>query len=259
MKKLKSVLALVMATAMILALAACGGGTAQTETKKKLVMGTSADYPPYEFHKLVDGKDTIMGFDIDLAKEIAKDKGMELEIKDMSFDSLITEMNLGKVDFVIAGMSPDPERDADFSETYYLAKQVCVVRKADAANYPDVASLSGKTVGAQMGSIQEGLVKKTFTKSNPLSLQKIPDLVLNLKSSKVDGIVMEGPVAEGYVAKNTDLAIAFEVPYDQQGSCVAVKKGNKELLDSINKTIKRVQDDGSMDKFIAQANEDAEY
>lgn len=264
MKKLKSVLALTIVSSLVLALSACGktensGNTDKPAETKKLVMGTSADYAPYEFHKLVDGKDTIMGFDIDLAKEIAKDMGRELEIKDMSFDSLLVEMNMGKIDLVIAGMSPDPKRDADFSDTYYIAEQVCVVRKEDADKYKDIASLEGKSVGAQMGSIQEGLVKDNFTKSTPLSLQKIPDLVQNLKAKKADAVVMERPVAEGYIANNADLVAAFNVPYEQQGSCVAVKKGNKELLDEINKTIKRVKEDGTMDKFIAKANEDAEY
>lgn len=259
MKKLKSIIALSVVSAMIFALTACGGASKPAETKK-LVMGTSADYAPYEFHKLVDGEDTIMGFDIDLAKEIAKDLDMELEIKDMSFDSLLVEMNMGKVDFVIAGMTPDPERDADFSDIYYLAEQVCIVRKEDADKYKDVASLEGKTVGAQMGSIQEGIVKDDFTKSSPLSLQKIPDLVQNLKAKKAEAVVMERPVADGYIANNEDLALAFVVPYDAEGgSSVAVKKGNTELLESINKTIKRVKEDGSMDKFIAKANEEAVY
>ena len=81
-----------------------------TKSKGKLVVGTSADYPPYEFHKQVDGKDQIVGFDIDIAKEVAKDLGVELEVDDMSFDGLLVALQAGKVDMVFAGMTPTDER-----------------------------------------------------------------------------------------------------------------------------------------------------
>ena len=135
MKKsiLKKVIAVGIMGVMALGLAGCGSSTKDTsnnsedskvttdakdggisleEVKKKgkLVVGTSADYPPYEFHKEIDGKDTIVGFDIDIAKEIAKDMGVEVEIKDMDFDGLLVASQAGKVDLVIAGMNPTPER-----------------------------------------------------------------------------------------------------------------------------------------------------
>ena len=106
----------------------------------KIILGTSADYPPYEFHALVDGKDTIVGFDIELAKEIAKDLGVELEIKDMSFDGLLAALVSGNVDMVISGMTPTEERrqNVDFSEIYYQAVHGAVIRVADEAKYGKV-------------------------------------------------------------------------------------------------------------------------
>lgn len=89
---------------------AASGNATNGGATKKLTMGTSADFPPYEFHKVVDGKDTIVGFDIDIAKEIAADMGAELVIKDLPFDSLLNELSSGRVDIVISGLSPTEER-----------------------------------------------------------------------------------------------------------------------------------------------------
>lgn len=254
MRKFKGLICLVMATIMICTFAACGS-TPKEDEVKTLVLGTSADYAPYEFHKMVDGTDTIVGFDIELAKEIAKDAGYNLEIKDIGFDSLLIEMNQGKVDFVISGMTPTDERkeEADFSDIYYTAEQCVIIRKADESKYTDIASLSGLSVGAQTGSIQEGMVQNEMPESTLVSLQKIPDIVTTLKAGKVEAIVMEKPVAEGYINENDDLFIAFSMKDDVGGSAVAVKKGNTALLDIINKTIERVTTDGTFDQFVIDA------
>ena len=162
----------------ILSLTACGNGGGattggETETggkevvskieqiKKsgKLILGTSADYPPYEFHKEIDGKDTIVGFDIEIAKEIAKDLGVELEIKDMDFDGLLLALNADKVDMVMAGMTPDPERIkvVDFSKIYYEAVHGVVINVANKDTFKTVEDLAGKKVGAQKGAVQEDI------------------------------------------------------------------------------------------------------
>ncbi len=98
-----------------------------------MVVGTSAEFPPFEFHKVVDGKDSIKGFDIMLAEEFAKELGVKVEIKDMSFDGLIGALNADQVDIVLAGMSPTPEREksVDFSELYYLSRNAVIVKDAD--------------------------------------------------------------------------------------------------------------------------------
>ena len=134
----KGLLKLVLGTMSILALAACGNtsdtadssatdsaaSTATTDKlqeikdKGKLVMGTSADYPPYEWHLIKDGKDEIIGFDIDIAQAIADELGVELEVKDMAFDGLIPALSTGKIDMIIAGMNATEERkqSVDFTD-----------------------------------------------------------------------------------------------------------------------------------------------
>ena len=224
----------------------------------KIIVGTSADYAPYEFHTLIDGKDTIVGFDIEIAKEIAKDLGVDLEIQDMSFDGLLQALNSDKVDFVIAGMTPNEERkkSVDFTDIYYTAQQGVMVRAEDKDKYKAIEDLKGKKVGAQSATIQEDIVKEQMSDSQLVSLAKIPDLVMELLNKKVEAIVVELPVAKGYVNNNDKLAISdIEVMDDTGGSAIAVKKGNQELVDLMNKTLKRLQEDGSIDRFVAEANE----
>jgi polar amino acid transport system substrate-binding protein len=148
---LKRILCLSLVAVITVSLSACGGGATMKRIEKsgKVVIGTSADYAPYEYHTMVDGKDTIVGFDIQIANEIAKDLGVKLEIVDMGFDGLLQALNTDKVDFVIAGMTPDTERKkaVDFSKIYYTAQQGVMVRADDKDKYKTIADLKGKKVG----------------------------------------------------------------------------------------------------------------
>lgn len=255
MKKMLAVLV----TALIIA--ACGAPAdtlGRVKAAGKLVVGTSADYAPYEFHTLVDGKDTIVGFDIDIAAEVAKDLGVALDVQDIGFDGLLQSLNTDKVDIVISGMTPTEERkkSVDFSDIYYVAKQAVLIRTADAAKYTNAESLKGVGVGAQLSSIQEGLVKEKLAESTLVALGRIPDLVLELKNSKIEALVVELPVANGYVQANPDLMVApIALDEDEGGSAIAIKQGNKALVDAINATLARLKADGSIDRFVAKANE----
>ncbi len=222
----------------------------------KIVLGTSADYPPYEFHKEIDGKDTIVGFDIEIAKEIAKDLGVELEIKDMDFDGLLLALNAEKVDFVIAGMTPKPERDVEFSKIYYKALQGILIHADNKDVYKTVDDLTGKRIGAQKGAIQEDLAKEEIKDLKLKALAKIPDLVLEVKHKKIDALVIEMPVAEAYAANNDDLFLmSVELIDEEGGSAVAAKRGEKGLIDFANKTLDRLEEDGSIEKFVIEAVE----
>jgi ABC-type amino acid transport substrate-binding protein len=231
---------------------------AKIKASGKIRMATSADYAPYEFHKLINGKDTIIGFDVEIAKEIAKDIGVKLEIQDVSFDGLLPFLNQGKADFVIAGMTPDDKRKkaVDFSKIYYYAKQAVMVRKEDAGKYKTIASLANKTVGAQSTTVQEDIVKEQMTKSRYVALSKIPDLIMQLQNKKLDAIVVELPVANGYALNNKDILVSnIKVKEDTGGSAVAVKKGSSNLVKQINKTLDKLIKNGTIDKFVKEANE----
>ncbi len=256
----KRILATLLAATLLFSLAGCGGKAdtfAKVKKAGKIVVGTSADYAPYEFHKMIDGKDTIVGFDIEIAREIAKDLGVTLEIQDMGFDGLLASLNAGKIDFVISGMTPtdDRKKAVDFTTTYYVAQQAVLVRAEDKDTYKTAADLKEHSVGAQLTSIQEGIVKEQLADAKLVSLGKIPDMVLELKNKKVDAIVVELPVAKGYVANNPDLVISdITVTDETGGAAIAVTKDNAALVEAMNKSLDRMMKDGTIDRFVADAN-----
>ncbi|CQR56198.1 transporter substrate-binding domain-containing protein [Paenibacillus riograndensis] len=234
--------------------------TNSTTATKTLTLGTSADFPPYEFHKVVDGKDTIVGFDIEIAKEIAADMGAKLEIKDLSFDSLLNELSSGRVDMVISGLSPTPERAkaVGLSDIYYKAEQAVVVREADKDKFATMDSLKGIKLGVQTGSIQEDIAKG-IEGAQLTSLGKISEIVLQLQSNRVDASIMEGPVAKSFVKNVKGLAITDAKPeVEDDGYVIGVKKGNDELLGQVNKTLARLNSEGKIDEYVAAASELAE-
>lgn len=257
----------------VVTLTSCAGATKDTLTRVrkdgKLIIGTSADYPPYEFHAVdASGNDIIVGFDIAIAKEIAKDLGVELVIKDMSFDGLLAALAAGTIDIVISGMTPTEERkqSVDFSDTYYYAIHGIMVRAADVAKFDTVESFKDAQLSAQKGTIQVGIAKSQILGVAEEDMDKphsqikevgtIKNLVLDLKNSKVDAIVAELPVAQAYVSNNPDLALAKPTFSDDDGgSAIAVRKGNEAFVAEINKTLKRLMDNELIEKFVAEANE----
>ncbi|MGL5086057.1 MAG: transporter substrate-binding domain-containing protein [Clostridium sp.] len=261
---LKKVCAVALVGIMTMGLAGCG--TKKAEEKKdmldvikengKVVVGLSADYAPYEFNIMVDGKKEVVGFDIDLAKEIAKDLGVELEIKEMEFDALITALPAEKIDLIISGMNPDEKRKKaiDFSDIYYVSQHGILVRAADKDKYKSVDDLAGKAVGAQLGSTQEGIVKEKITNPDTHLLANVNDLILELKAGKIEALITEVPVAQMAIKANPELALAEQKFEDESGgNAVGIKKDSPKLVEAINKTIKRLIEDGSMDKFIKDA------
>jgi polar amino acid transport system substrate-binding protein len=256
----KKLVAAILTISMVVTLSACGKKSTDTLVSKgTLTIGTSADYPPYEFHKEINGKDTIVGFDIMIAEEIAKDLGVKVEIKDMKFDGLLAALKTNSIDLVIAGMNPTAERakEVNFSKVYYTAVQAVIVRTEDKDKLKSFADLSGKKVGVQKATTQEKIAQEQIKGAEIKSLGKITDLVLALKSKNVDALVVEFPVAEAYADKNSDIVVSsmkFSEETSQKGSALAIAKGNEELLNSVNKTLDRLMKDDKISKFVADAN-----
>lgn len=229
------------------------------QDKGKVVVGMSADYAPYEFHYIDEnGKDVIGGFDVDIANEIASKLGVELVIQEMDFDALVTALPAGKVDLVISGMNPTEERAkvVDFSEVYYNSQHGILVRAEDVDKYKTFADLEGAKVGAQLGSTQEQIAKNEIPNADLQLLANVNNLILELKSGKVDAIIMEKPVAQMAVKSNPELAVG-EPTYEEEsgGNAVGVAKGNEELLAKVNEVIKELNETGKMDEYIVKANE----
>ena len=273
MKKglIKKVVASALLGIMTMGLVGCGSSNNTIATgnkndlletiqdKGKVVVGMSADYAPYEFHYIDEnGKDVIGGFDVDIANEIASKLGVELVIQEMDFDALVTALPAGKVDLVISGMNPTEERAkvVDFSEVYYNSQHGILVRAEDVDKYKTFADLEGAKVGAQLGSTQEQIAKNEIPNADLQLLANVNNLILELKSGKVDAIIMEKPVAQMAVKSNPELAVG-EPTYEEEsgGNAVGIAKNNPELLAKVNEVIKELNETGKMDEYILKANE----
>lgn len=278
----KNVLAMGLALTMALGLTACGGtsngsassgaasgsasqndASASAPAVDKLVLGTSADYPPFEFHILDNGEDKIVGIDVALGQQIAEDMGAEFEVTHMEFDNLFQLLNQGMCDVVIAALEEKPERleNADCSDGYYSDLPPVIITKAgNETQYASLEDFAGKLVGAQMSTTKADIVTNEMTGAEPLLMSSVVDLVNNLVYDKCDALVLDGAVAEKYLAANSDLAkVDIDMGEAAEPYRVWVAKGDpKGLLPAINETIAKVTEGGSdslMTQYIETANE----
>ncbi|HDF7698900.1 TPA: ABC transporter substrate-binding protein/permease [Staphylococcus aureus] len=222
----------------------------------ELRVGLSADYAPMEFEHTVNGKTEYAGVDIDLAKKIAKDNNLKLKIVNMSFDSLLGALKTGKIDIIISGMTSTPEgkKQVDFSDSYMMTKNIMLVKKDKVNEYKDIKDFNNKKVGAQKGTEQEKIAQTEIENASITSLSRLPDVILALKSGKVEGAVVEKPVAEAYLKQNPKLGISnVKFNEEEKDTVIAVPKDSPKLLSQINKTIKEVKDKGLIDKYMTNA------
>lgn len=263
---MKKMIAMLLALVMALSLAACGekandGNTDNDNdtTKTELVLGTSADYAPFEFMYPDDSGEMVYGgIDVSVAKYIADEMGLTLQVENMGFDYLLTSLDKGDFDIVLAAMEATPDRleNADFSDPYYTDVPPAILVKADKADqYKTLADFNGKSVGAQTATTKLDMVNE-MEGVTPVALQSVLDLVNELVYDKVDAILVDGGVAKEYAASNPDLVIADAsaelgeaTPY-----CVAVAKGDpKGLLPAINAAIAKMNEANMLETFIADA------
>lgn len=278
--KMKKLFALLLTLAMVLSLAACGSKEEPAKTEEpapaeepaeaaittvtpgKLTVATSPDFAPYEFYAIDEsGNANLAGFDMALAQYIADYLGLELEVIPMDFDGVLAEVTAGNVDLGMAGLSPDPERmeAMAFSDIYYMGGQSLVVHKDNKDKWASIEEMNDAsvTIGAQLASIQYDLAVENTPDADIVQLAKVTDVVSELLGGKLDAGYIETVVAESYAKNYPDLYIAFDVPYEVEGSAIGVVKGNEGLLAGVNKAIAAALADGSMDDFVAQANEQA--
>lgn len=257
---MKKITALVLAL-LLLAVSACAMADHLDEIKKKgkLVVGSEVGFAPFEFYMTDEnGKEYEAGFEMDLARQIAADLGVELEVADQQFNGLITALQVGEVDLVISGMTATEERRnaVDFSTTYYVGEQPFVVREADVEKYKTYDDIKGKMVGAQLGTIQQTILETQFPECESLLLPKVPTLLMELLNGNIEGVICSRIVATSYMNIYDGLAFA-EIPVDsnKNGVGVAVAKGddNATLLAAVNETVERVVADGTYDAWVDEA------
>ena len=221
----------------------------------KLVVGTAPGYPPFEFTVNKSGKSQVVGADIDLAKKIADEIGVELEIKAMDFDALIMALQSSKVDMVITSMTPTEERkkSVDFSDVYFEGTNSIIVNSNFSKDISKEDDLKNIVLGVQRGSVQEIYAKEVLKAPKIKSLTAIPDLIADMKNGNIDGIIASTVVAkinanqyEGIKLIDVNLSQA-----NKEEAAIAIKKGdNKSLLEIVNKTIKSLKDSGQYEEIL---------
>lgn len=244
--------------ALVLLLGGCGSGndTGSTDSgKEKLVVGMECNYAPFnwtdtesnEWNVPVEAGGYCDGYDVQIAKNIANALDRELEIVKMDWDSLEPSLNSGSIDAIIAGMTDTEERrkNADFTTPYYQSKMALIVLKdGKYANATSLADFSGATVQGQLNTMYDTVIDQIPNVNHAQPLETYPYMIAALKSGTVDALTAETPVALGAIAAHPELAMiefdddkGFQIDLSDTAVSIAVKKGNSELLESIQKAL----------------------
>ena len=231
---------------MIMLVAGCG-----KKDDSKLIMVTEAGFAPYEYYS--NGE--IVGVDVDIAKEIAASMGKELVIKDIAFDSIINEVKTGKADFGAAGISYNEERakSVDFTINYSTSKQVVIVKNN--SGITNVGDINGKKIAVQLGSIADTYVSSTYIDASVVRQKKYLAAIEDLNTGKVDCVVMDLLPAEQILKTNSGLKILDGALVEDSYGMI-VKKGNKELLNNINRVLEKLKNEGKIDEYIIKHTEE---
>lgn len=244
-------------------LTACGSNdkkdTSVSDIKDKgtMVVALNPEFAPFEFKTLVDGKDTIVGADVKIAEAIGEELGVKVKFSSMSFNNVLASLQSGKADIAISGISATPERKKayNFSEPYYESENVVLIKKTDLDKYTKTTSLDGLSVGTQKGTIQETVASEQLKGVKVVALTQNGEMINELKNGQIQAVVLEKPIAEGYVANNDDLTISNITLKndDADAYAVALPKDDDKLTKKVNKVINDLKDSGKIDQFVQDA------
>jgi len=241
----------IFSIALILIVGLSLGGCVEEENK--IIVGTSADFPPFEY---VNEEGAYVGFDVEMITKILEDAGYTVEVKDISFDSLIPSLENGKIDVVAAAMTITEEREEqiDFSNPYYEADQSVLTKIGSDLELDTYQDLQNYTVGSQTGStgaawVEENLVDDGNMSEDDFKRYETYTLaVLDLVNENIDAVVLDKPVAESHV-KNQNVEIAMTI-ITEESYGLGVKQGNTELLEKINSGLATLMDSDYWDTLI---------
>ncbi|MDD4780522.1 MAG: transporter substrate-binding domain-containing protein [Tissierellia bacterium] len=264
---MKKILSVFLMFLMILTLmTGCGNNNTtdnsnkDTENNEKIKMVTNAEFPPFEYFE----GENIVGVDVEIAKEIAKDLGKELEVEHIDFSSVVPSVQTGKADFAAAGITITPERleEVDFSIPYVESIQHVIYIKGQEINSLD--ELKGKKIGVQLGttgdiSIADNINLEDgglYNSGAEVVQYKSPlEAAQDLIAGRIDVVVIDKLPAEEIVKNNGDKIESKILGDISESYGIAVKKGDKELLESINKTLERLISEGKIEEYIANHSE----
>ena len=253
MKHGKKILALLVCVAMTAVLAVgCGSSKSALDTIKEkgtLVWGTNAAFPPFESK---DGDGNVVGVDAEIAKAIADELGVKLVVEDMEFDSLPAALKSGKIDIIGAGYTENDERlqEMDFSSKYFTAKQIVVVKKGNKA-ITDKDSLAGKKIGVQTGTTGDTQCASKIEGAEVSRYDSMQMACEDVKNGKLDCVIGDN-LTIGFILNKMDgeLEIVEGVSYEDEEYGFAVKKGDTELNEVVNKVIDKLKSEGQIDQWV---------
>lgn len=268
MKRILSLLVILLA---VICLTGCGGGS--SSNTKKFVVGMECGYAPFNWTETVKTDTNVPisnlgngayaeGYDVQVAKIIAEELGLELEIKALAWDALIQNLNTGAIDMIIAGMSPTAERleTIDFTASYYESTHVLLVKKdSQYASAATLAEFAGAKVIGQTGTIYADLVPQVVAAGAVAgnNLSTVPLIVQAILNDTVDATIVEEPVAKGICSQHSNLTYVvltdgFEVAEEDKIVSIGVRK-NYELTSQINDVLKNVLTESVRVQLMEQA------
>lgn len=241
---MKKFFAAVAAGAMVMSL----GMTAMAEEDNVLVMATNAEFPPYEYRE----GDEIVGIDAEVAALIADKLGMELQIEDMAFDSVLAAVQSGKADIAMAGITVDPDREmiVSFTDTYAKATQMVIVKED--SEIASVDDLEGKSIGVQLGTTGD-LYAEDVKDATVERYSKGFEAVQAMIQGKIDAVIIDGEPAKVFVEQNEGIKLLDEA-FTEEEYAIAIAKDNEELLEKVNAALNELKEEGAfqevVDKYI---------
>ena len=220
-----------------------------------LIVGTSADNPPKEYIRMNNGKEEIVGFDIDIAQKIAEALGVKLEITNMKFDGLIPSIQAGEFDMALAGFNPTTERKkvVSFSNSYHNLPFVILTTKDKQDIFRSIDSLTGKEVAAQKGSTQEKILNEYLGNARPVSLGKLPEVIAEINAGTVDAGLVSYLAARNYLDIYPNLVIAdieIQVPQEKTAQAIAFPKDSNALITEVNRIIADMEQKGMVASLL---------
>ncbi len=246
---MKKLLVLMSAVLMMVSLTGCGGDTTTggngDTAKETLIMATNAEFPPYEYYE----NGAITGIDADIAAAIADKLGMELQIQDMAFDSILVAVQSGQADMGMAGMTVTEERlvNADFTVPYTESYQVVIVAEDSAITSID--DLAGKTIGVQTNTTGDIYATDDYGDEFVKRYNKGAEAVVALTQGMIDAVIIDREPAKVFVANNEGLTI-LETEYAVEEYAIAFAKDNTELYEQVNTALQELIDEGTVQQII---------
>ncbi|MCC8180358.1 MAG: basic amino acid ABC transporter substrate-binding protein [Planctomycetes bacterium] len=228
--------------------AACFLAVSAMAFSGEVIVGTNAEFMPFEY---TDDDNNIIGYDIDIINAVGKAAGFEVVMSNLAFDTLVEGLESGKLDAVISGMTITEARKLkiDFSEPYYNAAQVIVVQDGT-PGFTKIEDVKGKLIGVQLGTTGAGMAEEVMGENNPdlKQFRKYNEVFTELKLGRIDAIVVDLPVAQAYVRSLDGIRISSPAMSEEEYG-IAVKKGNKALLDQINAGLRAIRESGEYDRI----------